>query len=296
MTSAAFFDLDKTVIAKAALAAYGPPFRRAGMISRTAMLRAMWSQLLFQRFGADEARMNRFRQAAVRASKGWEQAKVSALVADGLLDVIEPIVYDEALQLIAEHHLSGHRVYLVSASPLEIVAPLADYLGVDDVIATRAEVGEDGRYTGEIEFYSFGPSKAEAMREMAANDGVDLSTSYAYSDSATDLPMLEAVGHPIAVNPDRELARVAGERGWEIQHFKQPVPLRSRVPIPESRAVILAAAVTAAVVSGTLVWLWRRPVRVAVPVAVAVPDSVPPAKRAQWAADAVSRLRSPGVS
>jgi hypothetical protein len=118
-------------------------------------------------------------------------------------------------------------VYLVSASPDVIVQPLAEHLGVDGAIASCPLVGDDGRYTGEMEFYSYGPFKAEAMRELAEAEDLDLAESSAYSDSYTDLPMLEAVGHPVAVNPDRVLAKVAREREWEVMQFTKPVRLRA---------------------------------------------------------------------
>ena len=206
---AAFFDLDKTVIAKASMVAFGRPLYRAGMVSRWLVARALWSQLVFQHRGADEERMRKFRESALRVTRGWDQARVSAIVRETLTEVIDPIVYDEALDLIHHHQAAGRRVYLISASPEEIVAPLALYLGVDEAIASRASLDEAGRYTGEVEFYSYGPFKALAIEQAAVERGIDLAGSYAYSDSATDLPMLEVVGHPVAVNPDRDLARVA---------------------------------------------------------------------------------------
>ena len=209
---AAFFDLDKTVIAKASMVAFGRPLYRAGMVSRWLVARALWSQLVFQHRGADEERMRKFRESALRVTRGWDQARVSAVVRETLTEVIDPIVYDEALDLIRQHQAAGRRVYLISASPEEIVAPLALYLGVDEAIASRASLDEAGRYTGEVEFYSYGPFKALAIEQAAAERGIDLAGSYAYSDSATDLPMLEVVGHPVAVNPDRDLARVARDR------------------------------------------------------------------------------------
>ena len=96
---------------------------------------------------------------------------------------------------------------MISSSPVEIVKPLCSYLGIEDVIGTRPEIDADGKYTGKIEFYAYGPGKAQAIRELAARDGISLPNSFAYSDSATDLPMMETVGHPVAVNPDRELQR-----------------------------------------------------------------------------------------
>ncbi len=259
---AAFFDLDKTVIAKASMVAFGRPLYRAGMISRWLVVRALWSQLLFQHRGADEERMRKFRESALRITRGWDQARISSIVRDALTEVVDPIVYDEALDLIRQHQAAGRRVYLVSASPEEIVAPLALYLGVDEAIASRARLDDAGRYTGEVEFYSYGPFKAEAMREVAEQRGIDLSASYAYSDSATDVPMLEAVGHPFAVNPDRDLARVAAERGWEVLQFRHGVPLRERVSMPPPRQTALGVtlvAVSAASVGAW--WFWRRRAR-----------------------------------
>jgi HAD superfamily hydrolase (TIGR01490 family) len=255
---AAFFDLDKTVIAKASMVAFGPPLMRAGMISRRLMLRSVWTQLLFQRFGANEAKMQKFRESALRITRGWEQSMISTIVGETLIDVIEPIVFDEALEQIRHHQALGHRVFIISASPAEIVEPLAAYLGVDDAIASRARIDSHGRYTGEVEFYSYGPFKAEAMREVAERDGIDLQASYAYSDSITDLPMLEAVGHPTAVNPDRELARISDERNWDVRWFDQPVPLRTRVVLPESRAMVIATAAMTVVVGGAAAVLVHR--------------------------------------
>ena len=258
---AAFFDLDKTVIAKASLVAFGPPLLDAGFINRRLMLRALWSQLLFHYFGADEERMRTFRESALRITRGWDQARIASLVRDNLVDVIEPIVYDEALELIDAHRRAGRRVFIVSASPEEIVGPLAAYLGVDEAIATRARIDDRGRYTGEVDFYSYGPFKADAMREVAAREGIDLTASYAYSDSITDLPMLEAVGHPVVVNPDRDLAKLARQRGWEIRQFRRRVPLRERVAMPAPRTTALAAALAGAgAVGAGLLWWWlRRP-------------------------------------
>ena len=128
-------------------------------------------------------------------------------------------------------------------------------------ISSRPFVDEDGRYTGEMEFYAYGPFKAEAMVELAEAEGLDLAESSAYSDSYTDLPMLEAVGHPVAVNPDRVLAKVAREREWEVMQFTKPVRLRDRVSVPSLPLTATAAGITAAASVGALVaWrLARRP-------------------------------------
>jgi HAD superfamily hydrolase (TIGR01490 family) len=263
---AAFFDLDKTVIAKASLVAFGRPLYDAGMISRAVIARALWSNFLFQRLGAGEERMRKFRSSALRVTRGWDQALVSAIVRDTLVDVIEPIVYAEALDLIQEHQRAGRRVFLVSASPEEIVAPLAQFLGVDEAISSRAELDESGRYTGNVEFWSYGPYKVEAINAAAQRYGIDLSRSYAYSDSVTDVPMLETVGIPVAVNPDRDLARVARDRGWETRWFEHPVPLRERVNMPRpGRAAAVAGGVVVVAAAGVLVWWWADQRRVGAP-------------------------------
>jgi len=222
---AAFFDLDKTVIAQASLAAYGPALHRAGYLSASMALRAMWGQILFRFFGADERSMDRARRTALKLAAGWEQDGLRRLVHDHLDLVIAPIVYDEALELLSHHRAEGRLLVLVSASPSEIVEPLAEHLGVDEFVATTAAIDTDGRYTGEVEFYAQGPGKAEAVTRMAADRGIDLAGSWAYSDSVTDLPMLESVGNPVAVNPDRQLRREATQRGWEVLTFARPVAL-----------------------------------------------------------------------
>src|SRR4029077_17320599 len=152
----------------------------------------------------------------------------------------------------------GRKTVIISSSAIETVQPLGEHLGVDDVIATRARLDEAGLYTGAREFYADGPTKPDAIREMAVREGIDLARSYAYSDSITDLPMLELVGNPVAVNPDRELARVARDRDWETITFERPVRLRDRVPVPPKGPTIAAGSALAAVGAGAVVYLWLR--------------------------------------
>jgi phosphoserine phosphatase len=183
---------------------------------------------------------------------------VKELVRETLDDVITPIIFAEALELIDEHRAAGRKTVIVSSSPLETVEPIGDYLGVDDVIATRARIDAHGRYTGELEFYAYAAHKADAIREMAVAEGLDLAGSYAYSDSITDLPMLELVGHPVAVNPDRELARIARDRDWEVRYFQRPVRLRDRVPVPPRGPTLAAGSLLLAAGSALVVYLWMR--------------------------------------
>ena len=192
------------------------------------IVKGMYAQLVYHLVGADEGKMERMRVALLELTKGWEQDKVSQLVRETLEEIIDPIIYAEALELIEEHRAAGRRVYIVSSSAEEIVKPLAEYLGVPNVIATRAKI-EDGKYTGELDFYAYAEGKREAILDEAERLGIDLPESYAYSDSVTDVPMLETVGHPHAVNPDKELRKIAEEREWPILEVQEPVSLRRRI-------------------------------------------------------------------
>ena len=251
---AAFFDLDKTVIAKPAMAVLRGPLRAGGLLDRRSVAGTVITQLLYLHIGAGERRLARARDSLLKLSRGWEQHQVVAVVEESIEDAVEPIIYAEAMDLIEQHRAEGRLVVIVSASPEEIVTPLGRHLGVDETIASRAEVDSDGRYTGAVAFYAYGPYKAEAMTELAERRGIDLAASYAYSDSYTDVPMLEAVGHPVAVNPDRVLARIARDRSWEVLHFVRPVRLRDRVrdrlreaprPAPRTAVPMVALAVMA---------------------------------------------------
>jgi len=251
---AAFFDLDKTVIAKASMVAFGRDFYREGLISR----RTIYGHFVYQHLGASEAKLEQVREKALAMTKGWDQERVKRIVRETLRTVVEPIIYAEAADLIAEHRAAGRIVVIVSASPEEIVAPLGEFLGVDRSLGTRARIDDEGRYTGLVDFYCAGPFKPVAMAELAQEMDIDLAASYAYSDSATDIPMMEAVGHPIAVNPDRVLARLAKEREWEVVNFTHPVRLRDRMPVPSAKSTGAFAGVALAAVGAWLAWQARR--------------------------------------
>ena len=193
---AAFFDLDKTVISRSSTLALSRPLYRAGMVSRGQLLRGAYAQLVYLLVGADEGKMDRLKEGMLQLTKGWDRAQVERLVEDVILDVIDPYVYAEALDLMELHRSEGRRIYIVSSSPEEVVRPLARHFGVSGVIATRAAIGPDGRYTGELEFYAYGEGKAEAVRAVAERMRIDLSRSFAYSDSVTDLPLLERRREP----------------------------------------------------------------------------------------------------
>jgi HAD superfamily hydrolase (TIGR01490 family) len=252
VTAAAFFDLDKTVIAKSSTLAFGRPFYRGGLVNRRAVLKSSFAQFVYLLQGADEDSMDKMRDYLKALCAGWSVQQVHDIVAETLHELIDPLVYAEALELFDEHRAAGREVVIVSSSGEEIVGPIGEMLRVDRVIATRMVV-EDGRYTGDIAFYAYGEGKQVAIRELAVQCGWDLSECYAYSDSVTDAPMLAAVGHPVAVNPDKALRKLAVENNWPVRAFAKPVRASRRVPSPPGPPVAYAG-VTA--VAGLLVLAW----------------------------------------
>ena len=255
MRQAAFFDLDKTIIAKSSTLAFSKPFQAGGLISRRAVLRSAYAQFVYLAGGADHDQMEKMRQFMSQLCTGWDVETVKEIVSDTLHNVVDPLVYDEAVSLIAEHRLAGRDVIIVSTSGSEVVGPIGELLGADRVIATRMEV-VDGKYSGGIEYYAYAEEKARAIRELAGEVGYDLDHSYAYSDSITDVHMLEAVGHPHVVNPDKELRRIAVSKGWPVLVFTKPVALRSRMPGAKQTLAVLAVGGVIAV--GGAVWATNR--------------------------------------
>jgi len=258
VTAAAFFDLDKTIIAKSSTLAFSRQFFAGGLINRRSVLRSAYAQFMFALQGADHDQMEKMRAYLSGMSAGWPVQTVRDIVAETLHLIVDPLVYDEAVELIEEHQAAGRDVVIVSSSGSEVVEPIGQMLGADHVVATQLVVA-DGHYTGEIGFYAYGENKAEAARELAERHGYDLEASYAYSDSETDIPLLEVVGHPYAVNPDRALRRVAAQRDWPVLRFSRPVPLRQRVGLshPAGRAVAVAA-VAGLVTVGVMTWQARH--------------------------------------
>jgi HAD superfamily hydrolase (TIGR01490 family) len=262
-TVGAFFDLDKTIIAKAAMSVFWGPLYDEGLLTRRAVVRALFAQAVYLHLGAGDLRLVRIRRVLSRLARGWDARAVREIVAETLEHIVDPIIYSEAVDLIELHQALGHRVVIVSASPEEIVEPLARHLGVTSTIASRADLDEEGRYTGELAFYAYGPFKAEAVDDLAHREGIDLAGSYAYSDSVTDAPMLEMVGHPVAVNPDRSLRSLANARGWEIRTFTRPVRMRTRLRdrFPERQPVVVASAGALTAVVAAIAIGWRVALR-----------------------------------
>lgn len=254
LRAAAFFDLDKTIIATSSATAFSRPFLAEGLLTRRAVMRSAYAQLLYLVGGADEDQTERLRAQLSRMVTGWDVAQVSSIVAETLHESIDPMVYLEAVALIDEHHAAGRDVVVVSASGAEVVEPIAAALGADHVIATRMHV-VDGRYTGDIDFYAYGENKASAITALADEQGYDLARSYAYSDSITDAPMLGVVGHAFAVNPDRALRRLAADREWGTLSFDRPVPLFS---FPRRARVVTSGVLVAVALAVVVTWLVVR--------------------------------------
>ncbi len=243
MAAAAFFDLDRTLLRRSSALALAGSFRDRGWISRRQLLHAAAWQLLFVARGADHEAVRRAAEDGLRVLAGYSPDELRTLVAEAMEPVLRPLVYAEPLRLVEQHRSRGDRVYVVSATLQEIVEAIAEDLGFDGALGTVCEV-RDGRYTGRAVRALHAEAKAECLRELAAREGLDLAECTAYSDSHTDLPFLEVVGHPVAVNPDRALRAVAAERGWPLLEFSgRAYPhARRRIPPPLLAAGLAGAA------------------------------------------------------
>jgi HAD superfamily hydrolase (TIGR01490 family) len=219
--AAAFFDLDRTLVSRSSSLALAGTFRRRGLIGRRQLLAAAVAQLVFARFGARRSQVGQTADRAAAALTGVSVGTLREIVDEAVPRVLKPLVYREALDLADEHRARGERTYIVTAALQEVAEALARELGLDGAAGSRAEVS-DGHFTGRLERRLFGVGKAEAVRELAARENLDLAASTAYSDSYTDVEFLATVGHPVAVNPDRELREIAAERGWPVERFREP--------------------------------------------------------------------------
>jgi HAD superfamily hydrolase (TIGR01490 family) len=211
----AFFDLDGTLIKGSANIPLAVTAFRRGFVTPKELVVDLRNGVSFILKGASDERSAQVRDRILGAVAGHPQSDVVAL-GDHFLDDLVAKVIPQAADALALHGQAGRERVILSASPTEIVSRLASMLGLEHGVGTTSEV-VDGRYTGRLEGpFCYREGKADIMRAMADEHGWDLASSYAYSDSISDLPMLEAVGHPVAINPERELLELAQERGWEI--------------------------------------------------------------------------------
>lgn len=218
--AAAFFDLDRTLLRRSSALALAGSFRERGLISRVDLAKAAVWQLRFVAHGASAEAVRSAAEDGLGVLRGLRPEELEELVATALEPVLRPLVYPEAVALARGHQERGEPVYIVSAALQEIVDALAGDLGFDGAIGTVTEV-EDGVFTGRPVRSCHAEAKAAALREVASAEGIELAASTAYSDSHTDLPFLEAVGRPVAVNPDRQLLAIAHERAWPVIDFRR---------------------------------------------------------------------------
>jgi HAD superfamily hydrolase (TIGR01490 family) len=249
---AAFFDLDRTLISGSSAFTFGIAAYRAGLIPKRQFTKDAFGAVAFRFTGASDDTTSKVRDRILGAVKGVRHEDLVALntlIVPKLLDKVRP----EAQRLIDQHRHAGRATYIVSASPVELVDPLAAALGMTGGIGTVSEI-VDGAYTGNLAGpFCYADGKVEAMQELARWEGLDLGQCYAYSDSASDLPMLQAVGHPVAVNPDAALERHAAANGWPIVHFSQ----RTKAVIRRVAAGVGATAIGAAGFAGGMRYATR---------------------------------------
>jgi len=216
---------------------FGRAAYRAGLMSRRRLLADAWANIRFRLRGSNDADTHALRNRISESLAGTRVVDMERMGADVLAGIL-PRIYKPILHVAHEHQDAGRKVYIATAASQELAQMLAQVLALDGGIGSTFSEVKDGVYTGEpTGLFIYGGGKARAIEEMAAREGIDLAESYAYTDSASDLPMLGVVGHPVAVNPDRELARAARQNGWQILRFER---LGRRIRV--SAALVGAAA------------------------------------------------------
>ena len=247
MTAAAFFDLDRTLMAGSSAYHFGRAMYKAGHISRRQIASDAIEQIRFRIQGASDAAVNLLLARVQEGIKGHRVADLTRMTPDMLAGIL-PRVYPQMLDVVRSHQDAGRACYIATAASQPAAERLSQALVMEGAIGTRWEI-EDGVYTGRLDGpFAYGEGKVAALREFAGDNGIDLEQSWAYTDAASDLPMLEAVGHPVAVNPDAGLAEVARDRGWEVLRFEK---LGERLRV--AGAVLAAMAV-----GGSGNWLAAR--------------------------------------
>ncbi len=219
--AAAFFDLDKTLMAGSSGMQFARIATRHGLVGRRQLASWAFEHLRYRLRGTTDERTAEVLRVARETIAGVPARELERMNPE-VLAAILPRVYPQMLDEVYAHQDAGRATFIVSAAGNGVVEPLAAVLGMDGGIGTRYEVGGDGALSGRFDGpFVYGPGKVEAMRAFAAEHGIDLAASYAYSDSVSDLPMLRAVGHPVVVNPDPPLAELAREEGWQTMRFER---------------------------------------------------------------------------
>lgn len=238
--AAAFFDLDRTLMSGSSAFYFGKAAYREGLLPMSRLFVDGSAALMFKLFGASDEQSEAIRDRILATVAGVEAQTLTSL-APQVIEELLPQIRPEADALLDMHREAGRDVYIISASPIEIVGELASALEITGGLGTQSEI-VDGVYTGQLAApFCYGEGKADVIRRLAAEKGYDLGRCYSYSDSASDLPMMQIVGHPVAVNPDRSLMSIAHRRGWPVVEFN-----RTRKQVTRSAAVGLLAATTGA--------------------------------------------------
>ncbi|MDP9383903.1 MAG: HAD-IB family hydrolase [Actinomycetota bacterium] len=234
---AAFFDLDRTLMAGSSAFQFARAAYRSGLMSRRALARDAVLNLLFRLYGSTDASTDQLRERIAQMLDGVRVRDLQRLAPEVLAGVL-PRLYPQMLEIAYEHQDAGRPIFICTAASQEMAELMAIVLTFDGAVGSVSEV-IDGHYTGRPGGpFTYREGKAQAIRELAGREDLELAASWAYSDSESDLPMLRAVGHPVAVNPDKELGRVAREEGWEVLRFER---LGRRVKV--AGAAAMAAAI-----------------------------------------------------
>jgi HAD superfamily hydrolase (TIGR01490 family) len=218
---AAFFDLDRTLIPGSSLFLLARGLYERDMFKVRDLVRFGWGQMMFRLRGEQRKGMDMSRQSTLDFVAGRSQEELMSWGRQIVEERIMPLVYQDIVEVIQDHRERGDSTYLVTAAPIELARTIAEELGMTGAVATVSEVDEHGFYTGRLSGpVVHGTEKAKAVAEMAAEIGIELAECAAYSDSINDLPLLESVGYPHAVNPEHELRRIATTRGWPIHELR----------------------------------------------------------------------------
>jgi HAD superfamily hydrolase (TIGR01490 family) len=246
-TGAAFFDLDRTLIAGSSAFQFGRAAYKAGFLTRRQIARDAWENVLFRLKGSTDERTDALKKRVGEALAGVRVRDMQRL-APAVLGGVLPKLYPQMLEIAYAHQDAGRPIFICTAASQEMAELMAVVHTFDGAIGSVSEV-RDGRYTGrEGGPFTYREGKAQAIRELAEREAIDLEASWAYTDSESDLPMLRLVGHPVAVNPDAELGRIAAEEGWEVLRFDRL----------HRRLRVAAGVAAAAVASGTAAAAWGR--------------------------------------
>jgi HAD superfamily hydrolase (TIGR01490 family) len=246
---AAFFDLDRTLMQGSSAFQFGRAAYKAGLLRRQQLLADAWANVRFRLRGASDESTHALRDRISRSLKGVRVRDMDRLGAPVLAGVL-PRIYPQVLAIAHEHQDAGREVFITTAASQELADILAQVLVLDGGVGSQFSKVRDGVYTGEpTGLFIYGPDKARAIEQLARERGFDLSSSYAYTDSVSDLPMLRLVGHPVVVNPDRELLRVAREEGWEVLRCDR-LGRRLKALVGVASAAAIGGLVSAAVVHG----------------------------------------------